>query len=228
MVSSATVPLMALRQQLASLEDPILRAISYRKDVPLNPGLYLKNKLFLGLSLFDVKLYGREMQRALAGDYVHGERPLSKLWLPKVKRSLPDVTQCIKQRYFEFLCEVCPEGDNPHTYDDAFVRDLDALWFLSDRIHEAGTAVARTKLENSDADTVAKYQAAIAAKDVDELIALLSDKGQEKAVVERVREKATQSRLPPHTAEDLFQKLVFPLTLKAEALDLIVINSAAA
>lgn len=223
MGSRPTVPLPALRQHLAGLEDPILRSISYRKDVPVNAGLYARKSWLLGLSVFDIKLYGRELTRALAGDYANEERPLSRLRLPRVKRHLPDMTQEIRAAYVGFLHEICPAGDDLATYEDAFVRDLDALWFLSDRIHGAGTSVGRTKFENADPDTLLKYETAIANKDVPALIELLTDKNQEAAVVERVREKAPDSKLDPAIAERLFKKLVFPITLKAEALDLILI-----
>jgi chorismate mutase len=221
MAATATVALPALREQLASLEDPILRAVSYRKDLPFNDGLYARRSSMLGLSLFDLKLYWQEMQRAIGGDYATGERPLSRFWLPSVKHSVPDMTQCIRQKYIEFLRDVCPSGDKRNTYSEAYKRDLDALWFLSDRIHEAGGSVGRTKLEHADDATLTKYQAAIRKKDVQGLLALLADKTQEAAVIERVRAKAVQSKLNPDVADLLFQKLVFPITLTAEALDLI-------
>lgn len=220
MPSSRTVPLPALRERLASLEDPILRAISYRKDLPVNDRLYQAR--LGGLSRFGISLYRRELQRALARNYSNDERPLSKYWLPGVKRPLPDVTQDIRQGYMEFLHEICRAGDDPATYREAIVRDLDALWFLSDRIHHAGTNVGRTKLEDADATTLAMYQAAIRTRDVATLVTLLTDDDQQKAVIARVREKAPQSKLHPDVAEHLFRKLVFPVTLKAEALDLLL------
>ncbi|MCX7824436.1 MAG: hypothetical protein N2689_02645 [Verrucomicrobiae bacterium] len=227
MRNTATVPLPTLRQQLAGREDPILRAIAHRRRLPFDGGLYAENGLRFGMSRFEFKLYGRELRRALAGDYTRGERPLGKLWLPRVKRSLPNLTQDIRQAYVSFLREICPPGDDPKTYDAAFVRDLDALWFLSERIHEAGTSVGRTKLENADADadTLAAYEDAIGRKDVPGLMALLRDKEQEDAVTVRVRSKAIASKLDPDVAEYLFRTLVFPLTLKAEALDLILASS---
>ena len=224
MASYPTVPLATIRATLASLEDPILRAISFRKDVPMNEGLYRKRPLFSGLSLFDIKLYGRELQRALAGEYLLGERPLSKLWLPRTVPNPPDMTQFIRQLYVEFLHDICRQKDDHATYDDAFVRDLDALWFLSDRIHEAGLAVGRTKLESASGSTLAAYQEGIRNKDVNGLIILLRDDSQENSVISRVREKALTSRLHPDIAELLFREVVFPATLQAEALDLIQIH----
>ena len=203
------------------MEDPILRAVSYRKDLPVNSRLYSGKRRLFGLSQFEVKLYGREMQRAAAGDYRTGERPLGRFWLPRVKRSFPDLTQHIRTEYVAFLPEICPAGDDPETYTEAFKRDLDALWFLSDRIHEAGISVGKTKLQNAAPEMLAQYQAAINRKDVEGLIVLLTDKSQEAAVIERVRVKAVDSKLQPDIAERLFLKLVFPITLRAEAMDLI-------
>jgi len=223
---TATVPLPTLREQLAGREDPILRAVAHRKKIPVDDGLYAEKPLRFGLSIFEIKLYGRELRRALDGDYAHGERPLGKLWLPKVKRSFPDVTPEIRKGYVQFLREICPAGDNPRTYNAAFVRDLDALWFLSERIHQAGTSVGRTKIENADADTLSKYEAAIAKQDIAGLMVLLRDANQENAVIGRVRAKATASKLDPDVAEYLFRKLVFPLTLRAEALDLVLLSPA--
>ncbi|MBI5396576.1 MAG: hypothetical protein HZA91_14885 [Verrucomicrobia bacterium] len=228
MASTKTVPLPTLRELLANLEDPILRAVSYRKDLPVDDGLYAGKAHLLGLSTFEVKLYGRELQRALAGDYMRGERPLSRFWVPRVKRSLPDLTQHIRKEYVTFLREICPAGDDPKTYTEAFKRDLDALWFLSDRVHEAGTSVGKTKLQNAGEDMLAKYQAAIDQRDVEGLMALLTDKSQETAVIERVRAKAPDSKLHPDIAERLFLELVFPITLRAEAMDLILAGAAGA
>jgi chorismate mutase len=222
MAPTKTVPLPALREILANMEDPILRAVSYRIDLPVNDGLYAGKAPPLGLSLFEIKLYGREWQRAVAGDYARGERPLSRFWLPRVKRSFPNLTALIRLAYVGILCEICPAGDNPGTYAEAFKRDLDALWFLSDRIHEAGTSVGRTKLEAATPERLAEYQTVIQNRDVEGLIRLLTDKHQESAVIERVRAKAPDSKLHPDIAEHLFRKLVFPLTLRAEALDLIM------
>lgn len=222
MAPTKTVPLPALREILANMEDPILRAVSYRIDLPVDDGLYAGKAQLLGLSLFEAKLYGREWQRAAAGDYVRGERPLSRFWLPRVKRSFPNLTSFIRQAYIRILRDICPAGDDPATYAEAFKRDLDALWFLSDRIHEAGTSVGKTKLEAASPERLAEYQAVIQKRDVEGLIALLTDKHQESAVVERVRAKAPDSKLHPDIAEHLFRKLVFPLTLRAEALDLIM------
>lgn len=222
MAPTKTVPLPALREILANMEDPILRAVSYRIDLPVDDGLYAGKPRLMGLSLFEARLYGREWQRAVAGDYTRGERPLSRFWLPRVKRSFPNLTPVIRQEYVRCLRDICPAGDNPGTYAEAFKRDLDALWFISDRIHEAGTSVGKTKLESAPPDRLAEYQAAIRSGDVEGLIGLLTDKSQESAVVERVRAKAPDSKLHPDIAEHLFRKLVFPLTLRAEALDLIL------
>lgn len=228
MASTKTVPLPALREILANMEDPILRAVSYRIDLPVDDGLYAGKAQLLGLSLFEIKLYGREWQRAVAGDYTRGERPLSRFWLPRVKKSFPNLTAVIRREYVRFLSDICPAGDDPRTYAEAFKRDLDALWFLSDRIHEAGTSVGKTKLEAASPTKLAEYQTVIQKGDVEALVCLLTDKNQESAVIERVRAKAPDSKLHPDIAEHLFRKLVFPLTLRAEAMDLILGSAARA
>jgi chorismate mutase len=50
---------------------------------------------------------------------------------------------------------------------------------------------------------------------------LLKDEEQEKAVILRVRWKASAIKLDPDIAERLFRELVFPTTLKLEAMVII-------
>lgn len=216
-MASTTAALMALRENLAEAEEPILRALRFRLKLPFNGRLYSQIS-WMGLSRFDIRLYFREFGRAMAGSYRHAEKPLSMLWLPKTKRDRLDVTPDLRRGYVEILRQLCPAGDDPKTYDDACRGDLDALWFLSRRIHEAGISVGERKLQDADQDTLALYKSEAQADQQERLIGLLKDEEQEKAVTERVRGKAEEVRLDPDIAECLFRQLVFPITLKLEAL----------
>lgn len=221
-MGSTTAALIALRENLAESEEPILKALKFRIRLPFNNRLYSKIRL-IGLSRFDVRLYLQEFGRALSGNYKHGERPLSTVWLPNTKIPSLDVTRDIRPGYVEVLRQLCPEGDNPRTYYDACRGDFDALWFLSKRIHEAGISVGERKLSDADQDTLVRYKTEVQGRDVDKLVGLLKDEEQERAVIQRVRGKAAEIRLDSNIAESLFRELVFPTTLKMEAL--VIINA---
>jgi chorismate mutase len=216
-MGSTTAALIALRENLAEAEEPILRALRFRIKLPFNGRLYSRLPWF-GLSRFDIRLYLREFERALAGSYRRNERPLSTLWLPKTRPERLHVTADIRRGYVDVLQQLCPAGDDPKTYDDACRGDLDALWFLSRRIHDAGVSVGERKLKDADQETLALYQAEARENRLERLIGLLKDEGQEKAVTERVRHKAEEVRLDPDIAERVFRELVFPTTLKLEAM----------
>ena len=220
-MASTTAALIALRENLAEAEEPILRALKFRIKLPVNGRLYSRMP-WIGLSRFDVRLYLQEFERAMSGSYRHGERPLSTLWLPKTKPDRLDVTADLRRGYVEVLQQLCPAGDDPRTYDDACRGDFDALWFLSRRIRDAGISVGERKLKDADQETLALYKAEAQGNHRERLIELLKDEEQERAVTERVRGKAEEVRLDPDIAERLFQELVFPTTLKLEAL--VIIN----
>ena len=216
-MASTTAALMALSENIAEAEEPILRALRFRLKFPFNGRLYSKIS-GIGLSRFDIRLYLQEFGRALSGSYRHAEKPLSTVWLPKTKRDRLDVTTDLRLGYVEVLRQLCPAGDDRRTYDDACRADLDALWFLSRRIHEAGISVGERKLQDADQETLALYKTEAHANHFEQLIGLLKDEEQEKTVAERVRSKAEEVRLNPDIAERLFRQLVFPTTLKLEAL----------
>ena len=219
-MGSTTAALIALREGLAESEEPILRALKFRIALPFNGRLYSRMR-WANLSRFDITLYFKELGRALSGCYKHGERPLSTLWLPNTNIPTLDVTGDIRQGYVQVLQQLCPAGDNPKTYYDACRGDLDALWFLSNRIHEAGISVGERKLSDADRDISALYKAEARERAVDRLAGLLKDEEQESAVIQRVRGKAVDVRLNPDIAEKLFRDLVFPATLKLESLVII-------
>lgn len=221
-MGSTTAALIALREGLAESEEPILRALRFRISLPFNGRLYSRIPL-IGLSRFDIRLYLKEFNRALSGSYKHGERPLSTLWLPGTNLSALDVTGDLRQGYVRVLQQLCLAGDDPKTYFDACRGDLDALWFLSKRIHEAGISVGERKLSDADQDTRALYKAEVQERAVDRLAGLLKDEEQEKAVIQRVRWKSAAVKLNPDIAELLFRDLVFPTTLKLEAI--VIINA---
>ncbi len=222
-MGSTTAALVALRESLAEAEEPILKALRFRIRLPFNNRLYSKIRL-IGLSRFDFRLYIQELARALSGSYKHGERPLSTVWLPNTTK-IPtlDVTKDIRRSYVEVLRQLCPSGDNPKTYYDACRGDFDALWFLSQRIHEAGISVGERKLSDADQETLVRYKAEVQGRDVNKLAGLLKDTEQENAVIQRIKGKASEIKLDPGIAEKLFRNLVFPTTLKMEAL--VIINS---
>ena len=215
-MASTTAALIALRGNLAEAEAPILRALRFRLKFPFNGRLYSKIP-WMELSRFDVQLYFQELGRALSGSYRHEERPLSTIWLPKTKRDRLDVTADLRRGYVEILRQLCPAGDDRRTYDEACRGDLDALWFLSRRIYEAGISVGERKLQDAAAETLALYEAEARGNHQERLIGLLKDEEQEKTVAERVRGKAEEVRLDPDIAERVFRQLVFPTTLKLEA-----------
>lgn len=221
-MGSTTAALVALRETLAESEEPILRALRFRIGLPFNGRLYAKIPL-IGMSRFDVNLYLNELGRAFSGSYKHGERPLSTVWLPNTNIPTPDVTPDIREGYVRVLQELCPAGDEPKTYANARRGDLDALWFLSKRIHEAGISVGERKLSDADPETLARYKAEARQASVGNLITLLKDEEQERNVVQRIRWKASTIKLDPDVAEKLFRELVFPSTLKLEAL--VIINA---
>jgi chorismate mutase len=219
-MGSTTAALIALRESLSESEEPILRALKFRIGLPFNGRMY-SNMPLLGLSRFDVRLYLKELGRALSGSYKYGERPLSTLWLPNTNVPMLNVTDDLRRGYVRVLEQLCPPGDDPRTYYNACCGDLDALWFLSKRIHEAGISVGERKLSDADQDTLARYRAEVQTKAVDKLAGLLKDEEQEKAVILRVRWKASAIKLDPDIAERLFRELVFPTTLKLEAMVII-------
>jgi chorismate mutase len=215
-MGSTTAALVALRETLAESEEPILRALRFRIGLPFNGRLYARIPL-LGMSRFDVNLYLNELGRALSGSYKHGERPLSTVWLPNTNIPTLDVTRDIREGYVRILQQLCPAGDQPKTYANASRGDLDALWFLSKRIHEAGISVGERKLSDADPETLARYKAEAQQQAVESLIALLKDEEQEGNVIQRIRWKASTIKFDPDIAEKLFRELVFPNTLKLEA-----------
>jgi len=219
-MGSTTAALVALREGLAESEEPILRALRFRIQLPFNKGLYSKLPL-IGLSRFDVTLYYKELGRAMSGSYKHGERPLSTLWLPNTKLSSLDVTSDIRRGYVQVLQQLCRAEDDPKTYYNACRGDLDALWFLSKRIHEAGISVGERKLSDADEDAMIRYKTEAREKAVDRLAGLLKDEEQEQTVIQRIRWKAAQIKLDPNIAERFFRDLVFPTTLKLEAMVII-------
>lgn len=221
-MGSTTAALVALRETLAESEEPILRALKFRIHLPFNPGLYSKLSL-IGLSRFDIMLYYNELGRAMSGSYKHGERPLSAFWLPNARLPSMDVTPDIRQGYVRVLQQLCSPEDDPKTYGNASRGDLDALWFLSKRIHEAGISVGERKLSDADDETMVRYKNEARGKDVDRLAGLLKDEEQERAVIQRIQWKAGQIQLDPGIAEKLFRDLVFPTTLKLEAM--VIINA---
>lgn len=221
-MGSTTAALVALRETLAESEEPILRALKFRIHLPFNPGLYSKLSL-IGLSRFDIMLYYNELGRAMSGSYKHGERPLSAFWLPNTRLPSMDVTPDIRQGYVRVLQQLCSPEDDPKTYGNASRGDLDALWFLSKRIHEAGISVGERKLSDADDETMVRYKNEARGKDVDRLAGLLKDEEQERAVIQRIQWKAGQIQLDPIIAEKLFRDLVFPTTLKLEAM--VIINA---
>ncbi|MBI5686794.1 MAG: hypothetical protein HZC54_17135 [Verrucomicrobia bacterium] len=215
-MGSTTAALVALRETLAESEEPILRALRFRISLPFNGRLYSRIPL-LGMSRFDVNLYLNELGRALSGSYKHGERPLSTVWLPNTNIPTLNVTRDIREGYVRILQQLCPAGDEPKTHANACRGDLDALWFLSKRIHEAGISVGERKLSDADPETLVRYKAEARQEAVANLVALLKDEEQEKNVVQRIRWKASAIKLDPAVAEKLFRELVFPNTLKLEA-----------
>lgn len=219
-MGSTTAALVALRETLAESEEPILRALKFRITLPFNGRLYSSLPV-IGLSRFDISLYFRELNRALSGSYKHGERPLSTLWLPNTNIPTLDVTGDIRQGYVRVLQLLCPPGDDPKSYANARRGDLDALWFLSKRIHDAGISVGERKLSDADPDILARYKAEAQQGAVDSLMGLLKDEEQERNVILRIRWKAAAVKLDPDIAERLFRELVFPTTLKLEAMVII-------
>ena len=219
-MGSTTAALIALRETLAESEEPILRALRFRISLPFNGRLYARIPL-LGMSRFDVNLYLNELGRAFSGSYKHGERPLSTVWLPNTNIPSLNVTPEIREGYVRLLEQLCAEGEDPKTFANACRGDLDALWFLSKRIHEAGISVGERKLSDADPETLARYKAEARQGAVGNLVALLKDEEQERNVAQRIRWKAAAIKLDPGIAERLFRELVFPNTLKLEALVII-------
>ncbi len=221
-MGSTTAALVALRETLAESEEPILRALKFRIHLPFNPGLYSKLPL-IGVSRFDLTLYYNELGRALSGSYRHGERPLSAFWLPNTRLPSMDVTRDIREGYVRVLQQLCTPEDDPKSYGNASRGDLDALWFLSKRIHEAGISVGERKLSDADDETMVRYKTVAREKAMDKLTTLLKDDEQERAVIQRIQWKAGQIKLDPEIAERIFRDLVFPTTLKLEAM--VIINA---
>lgn len=218
-MASVSRELTKLRESLAEEEIPILNAIKARIKSPVNERLYAEVP-FVGVSRFDLQLYPLEFARALEGSYKNGERPLSLFWLPRNHISGTDVTSNIRAGYFKFLEQCCPRGNDSRTYHSSFRADLDALWFLSKRIHRAGTMIGQKKFDDADEQTRRAYGARTRNSDFGALMGLLRDPLQERIVVERVEEKAAEIRLHPLVAAKLFEEVVFPSTLKVEALQI--------
>jgi chorismate mutase len=217
-----TRPLQAIREEIASFEFDFMKALSIRTKIhPLNSGLYLEEKP-LGLSQFDKRLYRKELTRALRGEYRNGETPMSSLPLPFSRMPKRVMVQRVRRAYIDSLGELCTDReDKPREYAKSFDLDLNAMYFLWQRITRAGKQVGRRKLEDSPAKVRAKYEKAIKNRDLPSMINLLRDPTQEEKVIQRVKENALTLDLNPNVLENLFRRAVMPTTLELEAYDLI-------
>ncbi len=224
---------------LEGLEETIIFKLIDRAQFRVNEIAYVPGKSgFDGeadRSLFVLRLRRQEEMDALFGRFcVPEERPFTTP-LPASKRAvtLPDtalridepdsasVTKAILQAYLDLLPTLCAAGDDGQ-YGSSVEHDVYALQALSRRIHFGSFHVAESKYRGDPRG----YERLIRNGDRDGLLARLTRRDVEEAIIERVRHKVghAQARVnrsvrkyvEPDLVTGFYRDHVIPLTKESE------------
>jgi chorismate mutase len=230
--------------RLEGLEETIIFKLLDRAQFCLNAVVYEKGKSgFFGeddRSLFEQRLLMQEQMDAQFGRFqVPEERPFSKdLPAPRRTVNLPDtglafanfdaVNLCgrIRPAYSGLLPRLCPEG-NDGQFGSSVEHDVYALQAIARRVHYGALYVAESKFR-SDPE---KFQQLIDKKDKAVLLAALTRREVEDAVIARVREKVASAQahvnnlvrhmIDPAVLVGFYRDAIIPLTKEGEVLYLL-------
>lgn len=224
---------------LEGLEETIISKLIDRAQFCANPPAYRHGASgFAGAtdqSLFDLRLHAQESIDAQFGRYVVPEERPFCTNLPAICRavSLPHIplhladynqvnlTALIRQRYFELLAHLCPPGDD-HQYGSSVEHDVAALQAISRRIHFGAFYVAESKYREQPH----AYENWIALRDRLAILAQLTRKSVEDAIIERVRQKVAYAQaqvnrkvricIDPDCVLQFYRDTIIPLTKEGE------------
>jgi len=191
-----------------------------RRKSPPSPRLYccLNTAHTFGKALFDYER-GMALEGSFKGPlatppFTHPAKIIEILG-PYVEIDKPtiDLTQEIIRRYAPFAVKNSI-GSNGETEGDVAQKDSRLLHALSRRVHTGGARIAIAKF-NIHPNTITELARVGKTK---ELEAFLRDEEAEKRALMRIRDKATTLEKGPEESARFYNELLFPLTLRSEAL----------
>jgi monofunctional chorismate mutase len=212
------VKLQDIRSGLEFMEDSIMLALVKRSRYPLNEGIYQPE----GSSFFELYLAKREQLDNEMGRYddrrEHSFFPTDGHVVPVLrghKRDLDPVktnrNSDILKMYMQELRTFCQEGDDSAEYGTCAEADIDVLHEISRRVH-LGEFVAEAKWQ-SDAKRLLPL---LSAGETTRLTEALRDRGVERTVADRIREKAGTYGLNPDSLVRFYVDRIIPLTIEVE------------
>lgn len=225
--------------RLEGLEETIIFKLIDRAQFCTNLSIYEQGKSgFSGEvshSLFEIRMLHQERMDAQFGRFcVPEERPFTKN-LPAPQRivNLPDsglhlsnfdtISQAkdILTSYLELVPKICENGDDGQ-YGSSVENDIYAIQSIARRIHYGALCVSESKYARNPGE----YGRLIKAGDTGALMAELTRKDVEDAIVERIRKKtiSTQSivnrmvrnAIDPDVVAEYYREWIIPLTKKGE------------
>jgi chorismate mutase len=235
----AKATLATIAERLEGFEETIVFKLIDRAQYKTNPPAYqpaMSGFEHAGAkSLFELRLRRQESMDAQFGRFCVPEERAFSGHLPRPRRivKLPDtglrcsdinainLTRELMRAYRELLPRICVEGIDGH-FGSSVEHDVYALQAISRRVHYGALYVAECKY----GDDPAAYRKLIKAKDTAGMLALLTRKDVEDAIVARVRDKVVYAQakankrtrivLDPEAVVWFYRDYIIPLTKKGE------------
>jgi chorismate mutase len=222
------VQLEEVRKILVGMEDTIVIALAFRGQLPLNAGAYGEGG--------GIVVPGREGRLTL-NDYLMDRETLDATWgrygdrrehsfffqgsVPAMLRGYPQPLEASKvnrnQEIYDIylasaLRMICrDQRDLPTEYCSGFEADVTALHEISRRVH-LGEFVAESKWQDEE-DAIRRL---VETRDIPALTEALRNRTVERAVTERVGDKAERHQIDAVGAMDFYVHYVMPLTIDVE------------
>jgi len=131
----------------------------------------------------------------------------------EIDNPVVNLTQDIIRRYAPFVVKNS-HGNNGETEVDVAEKDSRLLHALSRRVHTGGAMIARAKFNIHPNEITELAEAGR----INELEAFLRDEKAEQRALVRIGDKASTLEKGPEESAMFYQQILFPLTLKSEAL----------
>jgi chorismate mutase len=236
----AEITLLSIAERLEGFEETIVFKLIDRAQYKTNPPVYKQGKSGFknagDASLFELRLHNQELMDARFGRFCAPEERAFTGRLPKPHRGVTigdtglrcknlkaiNFTAEILAAYKDLLPRICVHGIDKGNFGSSVENDVYALQAISRRVHYGALYVAECKFR----DNPEKYRGLIKAKNVDEMLALLTRKEVEDAIIARVREKVAYAQarvnrrvrtvLDPDCIVRFYREHVIPLTKKGE------------
>lgn len=201
-----------VRNRLEALEETILFRLLDRAQFKLNLPVYEAGAILDSM---------HKSNEEICGKFGRFNAIEEKPFFDFSNKDDINLTAQIRKNYYEFLYNLCENGDDGE-YGSTAEADIAALLAISKRIHYGSYYVAECKFQENPMG----FTEAVAANNKEKVLEMLVNRKAEERVLQRIFEKCEKIQsaysspfrktINPEIVREFYKKTIIPLTIEGE------------